>query len=280
MTWRKGSEALALHNADSSDARRSSRNGWVAGQSGAVIGARVEAVYGPNPSGHATRRPGYGGPFSIVRMTRSRAGSRNTMAWAAIFLAACLVPGQAFDALATTIRTVTMDEMLRGAQLIFHDKVIDARPRLTGSGLVVTDVRYRVVDVVKGNVDGTVLTLTFLGGSADGVATVVSEQTIPTGEEEGIYFVESATRPMVNPLFGWSQGRFTIQSNASGNDVVLGADGQPVTELISTDSSGGDGSEQHIAKSLRSAEGPDDLHAMTPQAFKSQLRVLLEASSP
>ena len=56
----------------------------------------------------------------------------------------------------------------------------------------------------------------------------VTDLQLPQGGEMGFYFVESLTRPQVNPLVGWSQGHFLIEPRADGRPGVLTAHHEPV----------------------------------------------------
>ncbi len=105
---------------------------------------------------------------------------------------------------ASSIRRMDMDEIASRAELVFEGRVIARRVvHVPNSRTLRTEVTFEVDEVIKGNLDGDRVTLFFLGGVADGVALRVSDLLIPELGEQGIYFVESLSRPLVNPLVGW-----------------------------------------------------------------------------
>jgi len=60
----------------------------------------------------------------------------------------------------------------------------------------------------------------------------VSGLRIPEDGEQGIYFVESVSRDLINPLIGWSQGHFVIVDD-NGDRRISTADDKPVTQVQS-----------------------------------------------
>jgi hypothetical protein len=88
-----------------------------------------------------------------------------------------------------------------------------------------------VTDVIKGEHDGATLELKFLGGSINGRILEVSGLRLPALNETGIYFIETLSQDLVNPLMGWSQGHFLIQSDANGLARVTTNDNAPVLEV-------------------------------------------------
>ncbi|MEX2469207.1 MAG: hypothetical protein WD396_05570 [Pseudohongiellaceae bacterium] len=134
-------------------------------------------------------------------------------------------------ALATTIRGMSIDEVANQAELIFEGVVLThAVQRESGSGLIHTYVTFSVADVIKGNFSGDTLELRFTGGEYNGEIVEVSGLSIPPVGEAGIYFVESATRALLNPLLGWSQGHYVIVEE-NGERQVNTASREPVLEV-------------------------------------------------
>ena len=67
------------------------------------------------------------------------------------------------------------------------------------------------------------LTLRFTGGTASGVELDVGVR-LPELDERGIYFVERVSPGLINPLLGWEQGHFIVNSNGAvvaGNSVTV-----------------------------------------------------------
>lgn len=177
---------------------------------------------------------------------------------------------------ATAVRTVTVNELLTGASLIFHGRVIDRRITRDANDMVMSKVRFEILEVVKGEYEANQIDLTFLGGAIGrGVATVVSGQAIPEIGEEGIYFVESLSRQQINPIYGWDQGRFLIDGNLTEEHVVRSADGRPVTTLILADRPVEMRLSDGVAEGVLTLEEQPSARPLTPEEFKMRLRELL-----
>ncbi|MCG8414596.1 MAG: hypothetical protein MI746_10305, partial [Pseudomonadales bacterium] len=56
---------------------------------------------------------------------------------------------------------------------------------------------------------------------------------IPKVDEEGVYFVESTSRDLINPLLGWSQGHFLIVDD-EGERRITTSNLRPVTDVQRT----------------------------------------------
>ncbi len=137
-----------------------------------------------------------------------------------------------------------------------------------------TEVTFEVDEVIKGNLDSDRVTLSFLGGVADGVALRVSDLHIPELGEQGIYFVESLSQPLVNPLMGWHQGHYLIdREQGTGRAMVRTSDGKPVFDLETARAYGisrGGGAAGVEVRPRTPLEMP-----MTPDDFKARIRGIL-----
>lgn len=132
---------------------------------------------------------------------------------------------------ATTILGIDIDQLTADAELIFEGEVILTETREDSrSGIISTYVTFDVVDVMKGDYDATSIELKFMGGAFDGRIVQVSGLKIPQMGEQGIYFVESTSRDLINPLLGWSQGHFIIVDD-DGERRISTAHEKPVTEV-------------------------------------------------
>ena len=136
---------------------------------------------------------------------------------------------------ATTILGMNIDEVAQGAELIFEGKVVEHNVRENAAGMIVTYVTFRIEELIKGEYDEPLLELKFTGGRLGGQIMEISGLRIPSPNEEGIYFVESVNRNLVNPLLGWSQGHYLIYEQ-NGERRVSTVNDRPVTDVLSTQS--------------------------------------------
>jgi hypothetical protein len=134
----------------------------------------------------------------------------------------------ALSARASTVLEMSFQEVVDHAELVFEGRVRAVEARREVDGMIYTSVEFEVLDVLKGDYADNALTLRFLGGTVGGQRLEVTDLQLPQGGEMGFYFVESLTRPQVNPLVGWSQGHFLIEPRADGRPGVLTAHHEPV----------------------------------------------------
>lgn len=119
--------------------------------------------------------------------------------------------GLAISASATTLVSMSIDQISSEAELIFEGEVLVRETRRdTSNDLIYTYVTFAVRDVVKGSYGGSELELRFTGGSIDNEIVEINGLTLPGEGEQGIYFVESISRNLLNPMLGWSQGHYLI----------------------------------------------------------------------
>ena len=137
---------------------------------------------------------------------------------------------------ATTILGMDIDEVANDAELIFEGEVILHETRQnSNTGIIHTYVTFTVHDVVKGDFSADTIELKFAGGTFMGQIVEVRGLKIPKEGENGIYFVESTSRDLLNPLIGWSQGHFIIEQEL-GERRVRTIDRQTVTDIQSVSS--------------------------------------------
>lgn len=132
------------------------------------------------------------------------------------------------------VRQVNLEEMLRNCQLVFDGRVTASQTQENLYGRIYTEVTFQVLDVLKGDFREPTLKLIFLGGVMGDRVFQVDDMDYPTVGERGIYFVESLQGTQVNPLYGWSQGRFLVLPDQEGQLRVYTADQSPVTRLQAT----------------------------------------------
>ena len=178
-----------------------------------------------------------------------------------------------------------IDKVANDAELIFEGEVILHETRQnSNTGIIHTYVTFTVHDVVKGDFSADTIELKFAGGTFMGQIVEVRGLKIPKEGENGIYFVESTSRDLLNPLIGWSQGHFIIEQEL-GERRVRTIDRQTVTDIQSVSSI-----PSVIKKPQAIIEGDGDVaagvlvdssslsieRALTVEEFKNRILDLLE----
>lgn len=134
---------------------------------------------------------------------------------------------------ATTILGMDIDQVAQQAEFIFEGEVILSETRQdSGTGIISSYVTFSIWDVVKGDYDADSVELKFMGGVFNNQIVEVSGMRIPQLGEQGVYFVESLSRDLINPLLGWSQGHFIIVEE-NGVRRINTVDNKAVTEVES-----------------------------------------------
>ncbi len=186
---------------------------------------------------------------------------------------------------ATTILGLDIDQIAADAEFVFEGEVISSETRQdSSSGIISTYVTFQINDVIKGAYSANSVELKFMGGVFNGQTVQVSGMRIPALAEQGIYFVESMSRDLINPLLGWSQGHFIIVDD-NGVRRISTAGSQPVTDVEAVSSI-----PDSIKKPLAVAEGNTDIaagvvteisprmiqRALTVEEFKSRITGIIE----
>ena len=132
----------------------------------------------------------------------------------------------------SSIRPVSFDELCTKAEFIFEGRVTNVQTQQDyTSGNIWTFLTFNVLNKIKGPDTGTNVTLKFLGGTFGALSQNISDSVYPKLNEHGIYFVESLSENLVNPLLGWSQGHFIIKTDNTGTERVLTNSLHPVTDI-------------------------------------------------
>ena len=122
---------------------------------------------------------------------------------------------------ATTVIPPTFDQLVTDAEFIFEGTVTETRSQWTGAGVdrhVMTNVTFQIEDAVKG-APGTNYTLQMLGGTVDGETMEVSDAPrFKVGDRDILFVEHNGTQFM--PLVGIMHGRFHVQTDAAGHEVV------------------------------------------------------------
>ena len=238
-------------------------------------------------------------------MTIARSSSKATLALiSAGFLLAAFAVTSAFG---TTLLSLSVNSLSEQAEFVFEGEVIAVEAQRSGSrGMVSTYVTFRVIDTLKGNAGkgdpGAIdIELKFLGGTLNGEVLEVNGSRLPKLGERGVYFVESLSRDLINPLLGWSQGHYLI-TTSGGVDSMTTVDAKPiiaVSPIEMTTPSGASGASGSLGASttqlpaqtrarspLRIAADPsaaegiiaierDSVTGISPADFKREIRALI-----
>ncbi|SMN11382.1 hypothetical protein SPBRAN_1654 [uncultured Candidatus Thioglobus sp.] len=128
--------------------------------------------------------------------------------------------GVAVGVLASSVLRVDFDEVVNESEIVFQGTVVSSEVRLLSNRQPMTFVTFKIDELIKGEYPTSTIELGFLGGTINGKTMYISDLTIPQLNEEGVYFVESTSRRLVNPLYGWHQGQYFIKTDAQGNKTV------------------------------------------------------------
>jgi hypothetical protein len=148
-----------------------------------------------------------------------------------LFLMLCVGLAVA-SARATTVIPPTFDQLVTDAELIFQGTVTDARSQWTGEGAerhIDTYVTFSIEDAIKG-APGNSYTIRMLGGTVDGETIEVSDTPRFKVGDRDILFVEHNGSQFV-PLVGIMHGRFHVQTDASGREIVTKDNGASVANV-------------------------------------------------
>ncbi len=185
---------------------------------------------------------------------------------------------------ATSVREASVAEMTDKSAVIFEAVVVDVRAHKSVRGSIVTEVVFEVLDVIKGRIPQRRLTLEFLGGEIPGARQSIAAMQYPELGEQGIYFAESIDQPLINPLYGWDQGRFLVQRDTVGIERVLTAGRRPVMDVQGSESTFFDAPgvamrlSTGVASGVRATSTASINEGLSSGQFKGRIRNLLGAS--
>ena len=217
------------------------------------------------------------------------APNRNRLARTARALCATVLLAVSALAGASTLLRVSVDELTQRAEFVFEGEVVSVQAQRSGArGMISTFVTFNVIDTIKGSASVESIELKFLCGNLEGERLEVNGSRIPELGERGVYFVESLTQDLINPLLGWSQGQYLIQTE-DGVEQVTSVNARPIVSVAAPRSAAAAASGPATARSaarLRVAAEPtvaEGLNAgvrgsdegLSPRAFKKQIRALL-----
>jgi hypothetical protein len=133
---------------------------------------------------------------------------------------------------ATTVISPTFDQLVSDAEFIFQGTVTDARSQWTGQGAerhIMTYVTFNIEDAIKG-APGKSYTIRMLGGTVDGQTIEVSDTPKFKVGDRDILFVEHNGSQFV-PLVGIMHGRFHVQTDAGGREIVTKDNGAALANV-------------------------------------------------
>lgn len=130
---------------------------------------------------------------------------------------------------ATTVIPPTFDQLVSDAEFIFQGTVTDTRSEWMAEGAqrhIVSYVTFRVEDAIKG-APGKSYTIRMLGGTVgDETQEVADAPRFKVGDRD-IVFVEHNNSQFI-PLVGIMHGRFRLQTDAGGREIVAKDNGAPL----------------------------------------------------
>ena len=129
-----------------------------------------------------------------------------------------------FSASPMAALTIQMDrqEVIQRSELIFTGAVTEIAPRWNDQGnMIVTDVTFRIDSTLYGTESRPEITLTFAGGQLLEEGQAVSGVPEFTLDETVLLMLESTTQPLLSPITGMSQGRFTSHPGRTGIGEVF-----------------------------------------------------------
>lgn len=133
---------------------------------------------------------------------------------------------------ASSIKQLDIAELLTQSEIVFEGQVIKQNSRWNATKTdILTDITFRIDDVVIGSYSNTELTLSFVGGTIDQTTVTIEGSKMPSLNESGVYFVSSTSRQLVNPIAGWAQGHFLTKRDESGTMRMMTQNEALITEL-------------------------------------------------
>jgi hypothetical protein len=165
---------------------------------------------------------------------------------------------------ATTVIPPTFDELVSRAELIFQGSVTGTRSQWIGEGAqrhIVTYVTFRVDDAIKGS-PGNSYTIRMLGGTVDGQTMEVSDAPKFEKGDRDFVFVEHNGQQFI-PLVGIMHGRFRIEREQDGREIVATNSGEPLRDVARL------GKEDNVPASEKAALSPSQFKAAIQGSMRS-----------
>jgi len=107
------------------------------------------------------------------------------------------------SAYSSSIRQLHIDQLINQSELVFKGKVLNVTTNWNKNKTeILTQVTFKIDDVISGNHTSNRLELSFVGGTVDEATVTIDGSIMPIKGESGIYFVSSVSQTLVNPLVG------------------------------------------------------------------------------
>ena len=168
---------------------------------------------------------------------------------------------------ATSVIPPSFDQLVGQAQVIFQGTVTDVRSQWNGEGAqrhIDSYITFRVEESLKGT-PGQTYVMRMFGGTVGEDSMGISDGPVFHVGDREILFVENNGSQVV-PLVGLMHGRFHVQHDNSGSEIVTRNENLPVKSL------------SRLASETESISQADAaLPNMTAEAFKSAVREKLQA---
>jgi hypothetical protein len=170
-------------------------------------------------------------------------------------------------ALATTVIPPSFDQLVQQAEVIFQGSVTDVRSQWVGEGAqrhIVSYITFSIEEGIKGDV-GQSYTLRMFGGTVGEDAMGISDAPEFKVGDRDILFVENNGTQAI-PLVGIMHGRFRVERDQSGADVVTRNEGEPVKNVA------------RIGRDLEDSSSQTAEPNLTAAAFKAAVRSKLQSA--
>ena len=133
----------------------------------------------------------------------------------------------AAPAVATIVRSLTLDQMAVRADVVVHARVVEQRSAWNDEkNRIYTVTRVEVVDAIKGgDKPGTLLDIRQIGGSVDGITqSVAGNARLRVGEEVIVFLDRDQAKPL-HYVIGMAQGKFAVDRRGAEPRVVRDLEG-------------------------------------------------------
>jgi hypothetical protein len=167
---------------------------------------------------------------------------------------------------ATTVIPPSFDQLVSQAELIFQGTVTNVRSQWVGEGAnrhIESYVTFQVEENLKGT-PGESYVMRLYGGTVGEDSMGISDAPVFNVGDHDILFVENNGTQAI-PLVGIMHGRFKLQRDSSGTEIVTKNEGQPVKRVERL------GTEAEEGEAANSSE-PN----MTSEAFKAAVTTRLQ----
>ena len=129
----------------------------------------------------------------------------------------------ALPAGALVMEALPLHELTRRADVVVHGEVIGQTAQREAPGKDIwTTTSIRVIESLKGDAGTDVLAFKQLGGTVDGVTELIPGDAVFHPGEEVVVFLSKTPRGLV--LYGFSQGKFTVQFDPVANAPLVSRD--------------------------------------------------------